>query len=166
MIPITDEVVNSAHAELWEEALSLYGDKFKVPHDQLSRINETLRGLYVLQKWQNEGSSGNPAKFLATYSIYQDVLLELVRDYLRMDIEDVSDAVKVEKRADKYDSFIDWTKDHLFEQFTTEQLVEVAGFSYQTTLKFVSESPTFRKIKKGLWEIRDAKADRNSEKNI
>jgi len=166
MVLITDEVVNNTHSELWEEAISLYGDKFKVPHDQLSRINETMRGLYVLQKWQNEGASGNPAKFLATYSIYQDVLLELVRDYLSMDIEDVSDAVKVEKRADKYDSFIDWTKDHLFEQFTTEQLVEVAGFSYQTTLKFVSESPTFRKIKKGLWEIRDAKADRNSEKNI
>jgi len=166
MILVTDDIVNDTHTELWDEAISIYGDQFKVPYDQLSRINETLRGLYVLQKWQKEGSSGSPAKFLASYSVYHDILIDIVGEYCGLEVEDVSDAVKTEKRADKYDSFIDWTKDHLFEQFTTEQLVEVAGFSYQTTLKFVSESPIFRKIKKGLWEIRDAKADRDSEKNI
>lgn len=66
------------------------------------------------------------------------------------------------KRSDKYDALINWSKDHLFEQFTTEELVEQSGFSYQTTLKFLQESPTFRKIKKGLWEIRDAEADRKA----
>ncbi len=69
------------------------------------------------------------------------------------------------KRADKYDALLEWAKDHLFEQFTTEQIVEVSGFSYPTTLKFLQESPTFRKVKKGLWEVRDADADRKSEKS-
>lgn len=69
------------------------------------------------------------------------------------------------KRADKYDALLDWAKDHLFEQFTTEQIVEVSGFSYPTTLKFLQESPTFRKVKKGLWEVRDADADKKAEKN-
>lgn len=69
------------------------------------------------------------------------------------------------KRSDKYDALLDWSKDHLFEQFTTEQIVEVSGFSYQTTLKFLQESPTFRKVKKGLWEVRDADADRKAEKS-
>jgi hypothetical protein len=71
--------------------------------------------------------------------------------------------VKAEKRSDKYDAFIDWSKAHLFEQYTTEQLVEISGFSYPTTLKFIQDSPVFRKIKKGLWEIRDPKADRQAE---
>ena len=70
------------------------------------------------------------------------------------------------KRSDKYDALLDWAKDHLFEQFTTEQIVEVSGFSYQTTLKFLQESPTFRKVKKGLWEVRDADADRKSDKSF
>lgn len=70
------------------------------------------------------------------------------------------------KRADKYDALLEWAKDRLFEQFTTEQIVEVSGFSYPTTLKFIQESPTFRKVKKGLWEIRDADADREAEKNL
>lgn len=69
------------------------------------------------------------------------------------------------KRSDKYDALLEWAKDHLFEQFTTEQIVEVSGFSYQTTLKFLQESPTFRKVKKGLWEVRDADADRKAEKS-
>jgi hypothetical protein len=69
------------------------------------------------------------------------------------------------KRADKYEALLEWAKDHLFEQFTTEQIVEVSGFSYPTTLKFLQESPTFRKVKKGLWEVRDADADRKSEKS-
>ena len=67
---------------------------------------------------------------------------------------------------DKYDALLAWSKDHLFEQFTTEQLVEVSGFSYPTTLKFLQESPTFRKVKKGLWEVRDAEADKKAEKNL
>jgi hypothetical protein len=70
------------------------------------------------------------------------------------------------RRADKYDALLTWSKEHLFEQFTTDQLVEQSGFSYPTTLKFLQESPTFRKLKKGLWEIRDADADREAEKNL
>lgn len=70
------------------------------------------------------------------------------------------------KRADKYDALLSWARDHVYEEFTTEELVEVSGFSYPTTLKFLQDSPTFRKVKKGLWEVRDAEADRVAEKNL
>lgn len=76
-----------------------------------------------------------------------------------------SNVSALNKRSDKYDALLAWAGDHLFEQFTTEQIVEVSGFSYPTTLKFIQESPTFRKVKKGLWEIRDADADRKAEKS-
>ena len=76
-----------------------------------------------------------------------------------------SNTSALNKRSDKYDALLAWASEHLFEQFTTEQIVEVSGFSYPTTLKFIQESPTFRKVKKGLWEIRDAEADRKSEKS-
>jgi hypothetical protein len=77
--------------------------------------------------------------------------------------EDISEEIKTEKRSNKYDAFISWTKDKIGEQHSTEALVEVAGFSYPTVLKFLTESTHFRKIKKGIWEIRDPKADREAE---
>jgi len=161
---ISDETINRKHREMWDEAVAEYGDTFKVPAEVIARISETTRALYVLQTWNRNGASGNPAKFLASYSVYPDILLEVVKDYCSIEIDSMEEVVaKPEKRSDKYDAFLDWTKAHLFEQYTTEQLVVISGFSYPTTLKFVQDSPVFRKIKKGLWEIRDPKADREAE---
>ncbi len=162
---ITDEMIKSNHKKLWSEALAEFGEPFSVPHETITRINETLRAMYTLQVWQRTGGVGNPAKFMTTYSIYPEILMEVVRDYCSLEVESIDDVVgKSEKRSDKYDAFIDWSKAHIFEQYTTEQLVEISGFSYPTTLKFIQDSPSFRKIKKGLWEIRDPKADREAGK--
>jgi hypothetical protein len=65
------------------------------------------------------------------------------------------------KRAEKYQSIIDWTQDHLFEQVTPQQVMEIGDISYPTALKFIGERPDiFRKIKRGLYELRDPRADR------
>ena len=162
---ITDELIKNNHHQMWDEAVAEYGNAFSVPNETASRISETNRALYTLQVWQRLGSTGNPAKFLASYSINPEILIEVVRGYCSLEIDSVEDlTAKTEKRSDKYDAFIDWSKAHLFEQFNTEQLVEISGFSYPTTLKFIQDSPVFRKIKKGLWEIRDPKADRDADK--
>jgi hypothetical protein len=161
---INNDTIKTTHKKLWEDAKEEYGEAFKVPQDVVFKINETIRALYVLQVWQRDGSSGNPAKFLNTYSVHPDILIEVVRGFCSIDIDSVDDVVvKAEKRSNKYDAFLDWAKAHVFEQYTTEDLVLISGFSYPTTLKFVQESPAFRKIKKGLWEIRDPKADREAE---
>lgn len=68
-----------------------------------------------------------------------------------------------EKRADKYDAFEKWATEHAGEQFSSEQLVEVSGFGYQTTLRFIASSPYFHKIKKNLYECRDIKTKHDSE---
>lgn len=151
--------------EKWETASKTYGDKFAIPKEEKFALGEYERALYVLLVWQREGEKGNPARTLRTYGVSESTMAEVLADWCDMTIteEEVAD-IRVEKRADKYDSFIDWTKDKLFEQYTTEALVEVAGFSYPTVLKFIQDSPYFRKVKKGLWEIRDPKADRESEK--
>jgi hypothetical protein len=65
------------------------------------------------------------------------------------------------KRVDKYQSIIDWTQEHLFEQVTPQQVMEVGDISYPTALKFIGDRPDiFRKIKRGLYELRDPQADR------
>lgn len=160
---ITSEIINGVHTKLWDEAINEHGDKFSVPFEVIHKISTQTRALYVLQGWNG---SGAPARYLSTYSIPTEVITQVVAQYCNETVSEEEILTPRPRRADKYADFLDWTKEHVFEQFTTEQLEEVSGFSYPTTLKFVQESPTFRKVKKGLWEIRDADADKKAEKNL
>jgi hypothetical protein len=159
---ITIEHINAVHKSMWEDATERHGDKFKVPSEEVNRISQRTRGLYVLMGWNGIGS---PARLLSSYSIPTDIIAELVEEYYDETVAIEELTTPRPKRADKYDALLDWAKGHLFEQYTTEQLVEVSGFSYPTTLKFLQDSPTFRKVKKGLWEVRDAVADKKADKS-
>ena len=160
---ITVEQINDVHRSLWDDAIERHGDKFRVPHEEIHKISTYTRALYALMGWNG---SGNPARYLSTYSVPTEVIADVVAEYC----DEVIDADELltprPRRADKYDAMLAWSKEHIFEQFNTEQLVEVSGFSYPTTLKFLQESTTFRKVKKGLWEVRDAEADKKAEKNL
>ena len=159
---ITIEQINAVHKSMWEDAIERHGDKFKVPSDEVNRISQQTRALYVLMGWNGTGS---PARLLSSYSIPTDIITDLVAEYYDETVAVEELTTPRPKRADKYDAMLDWAKGHLFEQYTTEQLVEISGFSYPTTLKFLQDSPTFRKVKKGLWEVRDAVADKKADKS-
>lgn len=148
----------------WNAASKKSGGSFLISKEERFSISEYERAMHVLCVWKREGEKGNPARTLRTYGVIESVILEIIADWCDMTIteEDLIEIGKTEKRSDKYDSFIDWTKDKVGEQFTTETLVEVAGFSYVTVLKFLDESQYFKKIKKGLWEVRDPKAEREA----
>lgn len=151
--------------ERWGTLRKDYNDLWQAPSDVRFSNGEYERAMHVLLQWKIEGEKGNPVRQLRTYGVMESIIVDVISKWCDMTIsaEDLAE-VKTEKRADKYDSFIEWTKDKLFEQYTTEELVEVAGFSYPTVLKFLQDSPNFRKVKKGLWEVRDPKADRDAEK--
>ena len=159
---ITIEHINAVHKSMWEDAIERHGDEFKVPSDEVNRISQQTRALYVLMGWNGTGS---PARLLSSYSIPTDIITDLVAEYYDETVAVEELTTPRPKRADKYDAMLDWAKGHLFEQYTTEQLVEISGFSYPTTLKFLQDSPTFRKVKKGLWEVRDAVADKKADKS-
>jgi len=164
---LNEEMITNYHHSLWEKAKTEFGTVFKVPSEETYRISELVRGLHVLHLWQESGGGGNAVRFLKRYDLPQRAIDTLVVDYLEYfgveSEEEIEKAkVPVEKRADKFNKFLKWANEHHFEQFTTEQLTEQSGFSYQTTLKYLQESPTFRKLKKGLWEIRCAKTDREA----
>lgn len=160
---ITLEQVHKVHNDLWADAIERHGDKFKVPFNEIRIMGEHTRAMYVLMGWNGTGS---PARLLSQYSVPAEIITYIVAEYCNevVDIDEL--LVPRTKRVDKYDALLGWSKDHLFEQYTTEQIVEISGFSYPTTLKFLQESPTFRKVKKGLWEVRDAEADKKAEKNL
>lgn len=160
---ISSDLLKEAMQKKWADASKTYGDKWSLPRDESFSLGEYERAMHILLSWKVEGEKGNPVRMLRSYGVMESVILQVVADWCDMTItEDDLSEVKTEKRSDKYNAFIEWTKDKVGQQFTTDALVEEAGFSYITVLKFLGESPHFRKIKKGLWEIRDPKADREA----
>lgn len=165
MKSITDELIHNYQAELWRTAVERHGTTFRVPADEQQRIGELVRGLYVLQTWQARGGQGNPIKFLMEYSVSRGVIETLVPSFVgKNKLVDAAEAKPV-KRAGKWKALEEWAKKNTYHEVTTEQLVEVSGFSYQTVLNYLKTSPYFRKIQKGKWEVRDPKEDRAREKN-
>lgn len=160
---LTSDSLKVEMTERWSRLSKEYKDLWSAPNDVRFLNGEYERAMHVLLTWKVEGEKGNPVRALRSYGVMESIIIEVVAKWCDMTVtEDVLAEVKTEKRADKYDAFIDWSKDKVGEQYSTEKLVEVAGFSYITVLKFLADSPYFRKIKKGLWEIRDPKADREA----
>lgn len=160
---ISSDLLKEAMQKKWADASKTYGDKWSLPRDESFSLGEYERAMHILLSWKVEGEKGNPVRMLRSYGVMESIILQVVADWCDMTItEDDLSEVKTEKRSDKYNAFVEWTKDKVGQQFTTDALVEEAGFSYITVLKFLGESPHFRKIKKGLWEIRDPKADREA----
>lgn len=119
-------------------------------------VAEIVRALCVLEKWQmEEGRAGGKAIVaLRYYSIQPSVINHVLATYLpEMGVEELLTAEKPEKRKTRWATFEKWTKEHQGEQFTTDQLCEISGFSYPSTLNFVKSSPLFRRVKKGLYEV-------------
>ena len=162
---ISESTITDIHASRWAEAIDEFGDKFAVPREVAQSISDYTRALSVLQVWNRDGAKGSPVRTMLSYSLPESVIADVSNEYcgIEVDEESVASEVKTEKRADKWGAFLKWANQHHFEQYTTEQLMGQCGFSYPTTLKYVQESPTFRKIKKGLWEVRDAKTDREAK---
>lgn len=159
-LEVTVDFIRAEGARLYKDFYGKYGYGMGVVEhaDEQGRIGDYLRGLYILMQARIDG--GNVVSSLRHGNVLSSTM-EMLAPFLG-DVTPEEVTARPEKRADKYDAFVEWAETHLFEQFTTEQLVEQSGFSYPTTLKFLQESPTFRKVKKGLWEIRDAKADREA----
>jgi hypothetical protein len=69
------------------------------------------------------------------------------------------------RRIDKHKAGEQYATTHVFEEVTAQQLADAIGISLPTAYKVIEDRPDyFRKIKRGLWECRDAQADRKAEK--
>lgn len=147
---ITPDIVNEVHRGLWATLVQKYKSAFLVPPDERFRAAETVRGMWVLLVWQREAQSRHPFQFLRSYGIPDDIANYIVEGFTEHTVSDAQ--AKPERRRDKWSAFEQFAIDHVGEQFTMDQLVEVSGFSYQTTLGYVKESLYFRRIKKGLYE--------------
>lgn len=158
MIKITKDVLDKEHSKLWAEALKKWGNELSVPSSEISKINEIVRALYVVQLWQkNSAGSKSPVSFLNSYSVSEQAIQHTMALLGMVNHEEAQPAmVKPESRKSKWAKLEQWAKKNQGKEFTTDEIVENSDFSYQTTLKHISESPLFVKVKKGLWRISSA----------
>jgi len=147
---ITLELVHEIHKGLWATLMEKYKDVFSVPKEERHRADETVRGMWVLHYWQRDAQTRHPYQFLRSYGIPDDIAQYVVETFTDHSVNEAS--AKTTKRRDKWSAFEQFARDHVGEQFTMEQLVEISGFSYPTTLGYVKESFYYKKIKKGLYE--------------
>lgn len=141
---------NDLHKQEWAEAIAKYGAAFKVPTTVAREINERTRARWVL-----EGEGGAVA--LRTHAIAASVIAAL-------EVE-VPHLAPKPKRADKWKATEQWCREHAMEQITPDQLAEITGFSRTTVLKFIQDRvDLFRKVKWGVYEVRDVEAERAREK--
>lgn len=150
-------MITTAFIDTYKEEMELlaeeHGNYSSIPADERFITGEKLRAGYCLMA----NPSLNPMEVFKQYSVDRRVW----SFYIDEVPEEAQLFGKRQKRTDKYQSIIDWTKEHLFEQITPNSIMEIGEISYPTALKFINDRPDlFRKIKRGLYEVRDPQADR------
>lgn len=125
-----------------------YGNATKVPTELIQQAQERLRAHHILLA----NPEISPVQVLRQYGVMEFIVKEHGDD---------SPAGRKPKRADKWATIIDWCETHTYEQVTPQQLAEIGGVAYGTVIKFINDRvDLFRKVKRGLYEIRDVKAER------
>jgi hypothetical protein len=132
-----------------------YGNPSEVPSDQQFLVSERLRAAYCI----NANPELPVAQIFKTYSVDQRVWHHFVDDAADMKIE------RRMTRAEKVAGVVKWTEDHVGEQVTLEKLMEIGDIAYSMAKKIVDDRPDiFWKVKRGIFEVRDPKADREADK--
>lgn len=64
-------------------------------------------------------------------------------------------------KDDKKDKAMRWCQEHLFEEVTVKQIAEIGGLGESSARTLITSRPdVFRKLGRGVYEIRDPQADR------
>jgi hypothetical protein len=132
-----------------------YGNASSVPADEQRVPAEKLRAAYCI--------STNPdlpvTQVFRTYSIDSRVWSTYVEN---------ADEIKEERRlsrADRQNKVLSWAAANVGAQVDLTKLMEVGDVAYSMAKKITEDRPdVFRKIKRGLFDVRDPKADREADK--
>jgi len=131
---------------------------FRAPTERLRQVTEEMRAFYVIQKF---GSAINPT-IISQYMLPPDIAKRVLDE---MGIDKEVEPQRKEKRSDKYNKVYQWCDENTYRQVTPLDVAEIGSISYPTALKVIKDRPDlFRNIKRGLYEVRDPKADREADK--
>lgn len=150
---MTPEQIGREYTEGIKHLMSIYGPMAlwrDAPRDEVLYITERSRARYILL--------GNPgdSTALRRNGIPSRLIEELGGEVT---------IVPKERRVEKYAKALSWCEENIMRQVSVNELADAGGFSYPTALKLVADRPDlFRKVKRGIYEIRDVEAERKADK--
>lgn len=141
------------YQEAYQALADEYGSFTAVPVDKHRQISEIYRGKTLLARFPDE----DPASLMNKYS-FPHSIIELLTG------TNYSGPAPKVKRTSKYSKIEDWCAENVGAETTVYQIAEVGEVSYPTANNFVkTRVDLFHKVKKGLYIVRDPKAEREME---
>lgn len=133
-----------------------YGSPSDVPTDEQFHASEKLRAAYSIH-----ANPGIPtAQVLKQYAIDHRIWPYFI------DGPTEAKPYKRLSRAEKIDSVVKWAASNVGKQITLQALIQESDIAYSMAKKITEDRPDiFRKVKRGQFEIRDPKADREADKS-
>lgn len=149
------ELAKSEYQAEVNRLIEEYGGPSNVPEDDRRIASEKLRASYSIH--------ANPEvpvpQVLKSYSIDSRVWHHFVDDLTQVKTE------RRMSRADKINAVIKWAADNVGKKVDLTELMSVGDIAYSMAKKITEDRPDiFWKIKRGQFEVRDPKADREADK--
>lgn len=137
------------------ELVAEYGTSTKIPADERFMTSEKLRAAYCI-----DINPGVPyVQVFKQYAVDSRVWDFFVED---------SAAVETKRkmsRADKVNAVLKWASENVGKEITLQDMITEGDIAYSMAKKITEDRPdVFKKIKRGLFQIRDPKADRDADK--
>lgn len=152
----TERLYNEANLEYQDAYQALadeYGSFTAVPIDKHRYISEIYRGKLLLARYPEEEPTGLMNKYN-----FSNNIIELLTG------SNYAGPAPKAKRTSKYSKIEDWCANNVGAETTIYQIAEVGEVSYPTANNFVkARVDLFHKVKKGLYIVRDPKADREED---
>lgn len=138
-----------------QKLLDKYGNATLIPKDEWYAQSERLRAAYCLYT----NPELTPQQVFKTYSVDQRVWSHFV------DGEIISTLEKRQSRSEKIQSVLNWAAENVGEQVDLEKIQQANNIAYTMAKKISEDRPdVFRRVKRGLFEIRDPEADRKADR--
>ena len=154
---LTEEQATARRNKKIQQLIDQYGPSH-IPGDKRHEAEEELRAFHVITKYGTSITSTVLSQYMLPPEIAKRVLDE-------MGIDKEVDTQPKQKRNDKYKKVYQWCADNVMRQVTPLDIAEIGEISYPTALKLIKDRPDlFRTLKRGLYEVRDPKADRQADK--
>lgn|GEM_PF-3162122 len=148
---ITYDIIKTTWDNDWEEAVEKHGSASSVPFNETMAISERYRAMHCIMI--NPGT--DPIQVMRNYNVQPAAIKFVAEEILDLKVDAEAPLEARQKIADKYKSLDQWAYDHPLEQVVPDVLVEMSGLSYASVMKYLKDTPRYKKVKNGLYEANE-----------
>jgi hypothetical protein len=151
---LTNEQAAEQYKQAIQDLINKHGGATNVPADEWREVAELTRLYQTINTLEGKVTR----RLLSQYMFSPGTIAKVDPSLLEEDISKQS-------RSDKHKSIYEWLDANTGSTIATQEFADISELSYPTALKFIENNPQyFRKLKRGQYEIRNPKADREEEK--